>query len=524
MNTLVILITSAFVLGLLARRLGLPPLVGFLTAGFAVNAMGVEPGEMLGTVAHLGVLVLLFTVGMKIRLKNVLRPEVWGVAVIHLMITGSALAVGINLAMGLPWRTAALLGVALAFSSTVVAAKMLEAKQELRAFHGRVAIGILIIQDLVAVAILSTMGGHAPSPWALGLLGLPLLRPLIHRLLDWSGHEELLVLCGMVLAVTLGGAGFEYLGLSEELGALVFGALLADHTRERELADALWGIKEFFLVAFFLEIGLTGLPALDSLSFGVVVVALLPLKAVLFTAILLAFKLRARSGFLTGLSLASYSEFGLIVAQLAVRNGLLPQFWLVRLAVTVALSFVLVAPIHRLAHGLYERLEPRLTRFERSCRHPDDEPVSLGSATIAIFGMGRLGSGAYDYLRQRGEVVAGLDSDPARVQRHLGEGRRVVYADAEDPAFWQRLNLSGIRAVMLALPDLDSKLFAVRSLRKAGYQGLITATNMYPEEVGEILGAGCTTTYNYFEEAGVGFAEHTWQALSGDEAAGKART
>jgi hypothetical protein len=77
---------------------------------------------------------------------------------------------------------------------------------------------------------------------------------------------------------------------------------------------------------------------------------------------------------------------------------------------------------------------------------------------------------------------------------------------------------------MLALPDLDSKLFAVRSLRKAGYQGLITATNMYPEEVGEILGAGCTTTYNYFEEAGVGFAEHTWQALSGDEAAGKART
>jgi len=503
----------AFVLALAVRPLGLPPLVGYLIAGFALNALGAHGGELLEHVAHIGVLLLLFSVGLKVRLRNVVRPEVWGGGFGHLVLTSALLAAALYASDLFAGRNALLLAAALAFSSTVVAAKVLEEKRELRAFHGRVAIGILIVQDLVAVGLLSVAGGHEPSPFALGLLALPLLRPLAHRFLDLSGHGELLLLYGLVLALAVGGLGFETLGVSAELGALVLGALLADHPRAAELSNALWGLKEVFLVGFFLSIGMAGLPTLEMLGLAALLVLLLPLKGALFFFVLVRFRLRARSAFLTSLALASYSEFGLIVAQLMWSNGQLDSRWLVVLALAVAFSFAIVAPLNRVAHALYERWESRLSAFEMDRRHPDDEPIALGSAQVLVMGMGRVGTGAYDFLRGRGVRVVGMDSDPGKVEKHVRAGRRVLYADAEDPGFWQRLHVDGLRAVLLAMPDLEAKRIAGTQLRRRGYRGLISATNTYPEEAAPILAAGVDTTFNYFAEAGVGFAEHTWEAL-----------
>ena len=144
--------------------------------------------------------------------------------------------------------TALMLAVALSFSSTVLAAKVLEGKRELRAFHGRVAIGILVIQDLIALFVMSLTSGSAPSMWALVVFGIPLLRPIFYKLLDFSGQDELLVLLGLLLALVVGGFGFESVGLSSELGALAFGALLANHPRSSELSKALWSIKEVLLM------------------------------------------------------------------------------------------------------------------------------------------------------------------------------------------------------------------------------------------------------------------------------------
>lgn len=515
METLWIIL--AFSLGLLVRQFGLPPLVGYLIAGFALNALGeryalpVDAGEALAHLAHLGVLLLLFTVGLKLRLQNLVRPEVIGGGLLHFAVSIGLLAPVFYYLAGSDWQTALLLAAALAFSSTVVAAKVLEAKRELRAFHGRVAIGILIVQDLLALAVLSLAGGQAPSPWALVILALPLLRPLLHRLLDVSGHDELLVLLGLLLALVFGGFGFERLGLSAELGALLLGALLAGHSRSSELAHALWSLKEIFLVGFFLQIGMSGLPDMEALGLAVVLTLLLPLKAALFFLILLRFKLRARSSFLTGLSLASYSEFGLIVAEVVLPD------WLVPLAVTVALSFVFAAPLNRIAHGLYERLEARLTRFELDQHHPDEQPVSLGLAQLLVMGMGRTGTAAYDFLSHRHERLVGLDSDPGRVQRHLHEGRRVLYADAEDPGFWHGVKLDHIRAVVLCMNDTESKIIAARQLRRRDFRGVIVASSHYEDDARSIEAAGADHTYLVKSEAGVGLAEHVWEALYGDE-------
>jgi predicted Kef-type K+ transport protein len=508
---LAIWIGAAFLLGLVARQVGLPPLVGFLAAGFALNALGVERTEVLDELAHLGVLLLLFTVGLKLRLKNMLRAEVWGVALLQF---GAFLALIAVLRAGAPAGLILAIAGALAFSSTVLAAKILDEKREIRAFHGRVAIGILIVQDVIAVGILAAGGGTVPGPAAALVLLVPVAIPLFHRIIDRVGHGELLVLLGAVLALGVGAYGFESVGLSAELGALVVGMALAGHRRAVELGEALWGIREFFLVGFFLTVGLAGLPTLATLWLAAIPLVLLPLKVVLYFALLLAFALSARTAFLTAVALATYSEFGLIVMASAARQGLIPDQWLVATAIAVAISFAAAAPLNRYSHDLFKRLEPWLRPLERRRRHPDDEPLSFGSAEAIVVGMGRVGTGAYDHLRASGQKVIGLDSDFGKVERHLKAGRRVLYADAEDPGLWPRVTLDRVRVIVLAVPDLEAKVLASRSLRRCGFTGLISAAYTFAEDRDPIVAAGANVTYNYFNEAGVGLAADTLEALA----------
>ena len=500
-------ISFAFTLGLLVKTVGLPPLVGYLAAGFALSGLAtitplaIENSAFLDRVAHLGVLLLLFTVGLKLKLRSILSPEVIGGGLLHFAITCAVFTPGILLLLDTDAITALMLAIALAFSSTVLAAKVLESKRELRAFHGRVAIGILIMQDLIALVVMSIASGSSPSPWGLLVFALPLLRPALYRLLDASGHDELLVLLGLLLALVLGGLGFEAVGLSSELGALVFGAMLANHPRAVELSKSLWSVKEVFLVGFFLQIGIGGLPDHSALVFALVTALILPLKGALFFFLLL-FRLRARSSFLTSLSLANYSEFGLIVASVAI-----PQ-WLIPLAIAVSLSFVISAPINRIAHGLYERLAPWLLRFQGDRRHPDEQPISLGDTRILVMGMGRTGSAAYDRLLEAEPRTMGLDSDPAKARVHLKAGRNVVFADGEDATFWESLHMPALEAVVLAMGDIEGKVIATRMLRHKGFNGYIIAHTMFADEAEQIKEAGANEAYLTMNETGVALASH----------------
>ena len=109
--------------------------------------------------------------------------------------------------------------------------------------------------------------------------------------------------------------------------------------------------------------------------------------------------------------------------------------------------------------------------------------------------------------------MVGLDSDPGKVENHLRQHRRVLYADAEDPAFWSRLYMDEIRAVLLALPDASANESAARHLRRRGYKGLISAAARHPDEAQAAFKAGADMSFYVFQEAGVGFAEHVWEEL-----------
>jgi glutathione-regulated potassium-efflux system ancillary protein KefC len=172
-------IVGALLLGLAVSRIGLPPLVGFLASGFVFAALGYDGTPALNELAHAGVLLLLLAVGLKLRIKTLLRYEVWGTAISHLLLTGilgvAVAAIGGWLSPGL----ALALAISFGFSSTVLAAKVLDGNRELRAVHGRVAIGILIVQDVVAVVMLAFVNAETPSPYAAALLLLPFARPVI---------------------------------------------------------------------------------------------------------------------------------------------------------------------------------------------------------------------------------------------------------------------------------------------------------------------------------------------------------
>ena len=509
-------LSLALIFGLAVRWVGLPPLVGFLVAGFILNVVsaswngGVEEGnEALHYVAHWGVLLLLFTVGLKLKLGQITQSHVIKGGLLHFAVSVVIFATGLRLTLNIDWAVVWLIAIALSFSSTVLAAKILESKRELTSFHGRTAIGILIIQDLIALLVLSIWSDQTPTLWALMVFLLPLLRPLLHGLLNIAGHDELLLLVGMFAALVLGGMGFEMLGLSSELGALAMGMLLASHERAGDVAESLWGLKELFLVGFFLQIGMSGLPSITDWWIALGLVVLLPVKGLLFYVVLLLAHLRGRNAFLAALSLTAYSEFGLIVASgVPMLND-----WMVPLALAVALSFVVAAPLNRLAHPLAERFERSLRHYETSQPHPDEVPPDLSGASLLVFGMGRTGSAAYDTLSNQLSDVIGIDSDPYRVEEQKLAGRRVVLADAEDAYFWATIELESLRGAVLAMDDIEAKVIATRKLRSMGFSGPIVTHVLHADQIEGLEGAGADQTHLTMQEAGASLGHHALTRL-----------
>jgi glutathione-regulated potassium-efflux system ancillary protein KefC len=525
----IVAIGIAYASGLAARAIGLPPLVGYLLAGFGLYAGGSRLTPTLDEFAEMGVTLLLFTIGLKLRLGSLLMPQIWAVATLHMLaavlFTALFVAVlgtaGIALFAGMDPGAIALVAFALSFSSTVFAVKVLEEKGEMYSLYGRIAVGILIVQDIAAVVFLAASIGKVPSVWALGLLALVPLKPVLNRMLDGSGHGELQILFGLTLA--LGGAQlFELVSVKGDLGALILGVMLAGHPRASELARQLLSFKDLFLVGFFLSIGLSGPVSAQAVGVALLVLVLVPLKTALFFLLMSAFRLRLRTSVLASLSLANYSEFGLIVSAIGVANGWVGSELLITVAIALSLSFILAAPLNVASYRIYARSRSWLSGFETQRRIAEEEVIEPGDTTVIVFGMGRVGTGTYDAMRRRlGDRVLGVDFDPETVDEQQAHGRRVIRGSATDPDFWERIQLDFERVdlVLLAMPNARENLFAARQLQDLGYTGRVAAIAKYPDEIDALMRAGVHAAFNLYAEAGAGFAEHVCAELV-PEAAG----
>lgn len=513
----------AFLLGFVARAFGLPPLIGFLAAGFLLGAQGAEVTPILLKISELGITLLLFTIGLKLNLGTLIRPQVWAVATLHMTVATLFLGLGVFVlsvaglsAFGdMSLATAALIGFALSFSSTVFVVKILEERGEMASLHGRTAIGVLIVQDIAAVVFMAVSTAKLPSPWAaLLVVALIAARPLLFRLLSRVGHGELLVLAGLLAA--LGGAKlFALVGLKGDLGALLMGVMLAAHSKGDELNKTMLGFKDLFLLGFFVSVGLSGVPGVSNLLVALLLTPLILLKSGLFFWLFTRFRLRARTALFGSINLANYSEFGLIVAVLAAANGWLSNAWLINLALAISLSFAAAALLQRRAYALYDGYREFWTRFQRPERLDYDGVIDIGRARILIVGMGGVGSGAFGRMNEAfpGQVL-GVDTDLDKVQAGQEHGRNIIRGDPSDSDFWERVEAShSVELVMLTLPRLATSLAVIEQLRRAAYSGRVAAIARYPDEVRALKAAGADMVFNIYSEAGSGFASEVVMQL-----------
>jgi hypothetical protein len=244
----------------------------------------------------------------------------------------------------------------------------------------------------------------------------------------------------------------------------------------------------------------------------------LPIKALLFLALLMAFGLRGRSALLASLGLTPYSEFGLIIAAMAVSKGILDPSWVATLAVAMGLSFVPFAVLNARAFDLYRRLRQRLARLERRTLIPPERPVSVPDATALVFGMGRVGTNAYDALRAKlGDTVVGFDVNDVVVAGHAAAGRRVFEESATDADFWERLSVDReqVRLVILAMHSHEENLAAIEQLRLEGFGGQVAATAHFDDEVIALRERGADVVYHINRDAGPALAREAMSRLEG---------
>jgi Kef-type K+ transport system membrane component KefB len=488
----------AAVVGLLANMARQPLIVAYILVGILVgpSALGwVEDAEPLELFAEIGIAMLLFLVGLRLDLHLVRTTGrvalVTGLGqVVFTSVIGFLLALG----LGLDVTAAAYVAIALTFSSTIIIVKLLSDKRELEELHGRIALGFLIVQDIVVVLVMivlaSTTGtGGRPLGVELmlvlaqgvALLGMlaALMRWVLPRVLGLvAASPELMIVFAVAWAVSMASAG-EWLGFSSEVGAFLAGFALASTPYREAIASSLTGLRDFLLLFFFIELG----SGLDFSAVGAQVPAAVLLSVfvlvgnpVIVLVIMGVMRYPRRVSFLAGLAVAQISEFSLILIALGYQLGHVGSdtVGLVTLVgvVTIGVSTYLII----YSHPIYERLAPWLKPFERS-RLIDHRTVASRPVDVIVFGYGRFGSRLAHELVAAGKQVLVVDWDPnAQVPAEHEDAVTVVFGDAEDSEFPGSLPLSSAEWVVSTIPRVETTRVLVHALRRWGHQGKVAVT------------------------------------------------
>ncbi len=533
-NEVAALLVLAATVGFVGSLLRQPLIVSFILVGILAGPafLGIaRSNDQIEVLAQLGIAVLLFLVGVKLDVKLVreLGPVALATGLGQVLFT-SLFGFLIALALGFGAVTSLYIAVALTFSSTIIIVKLLSDKREIDSLHGRIALGFLIVQDLVvvfAMIVLSAVGvgtraGAGPAEVVqvllagVGMLGLVLLfirfvaDPLTTRL---ARTPELLLGFAIALAALLAALGGTF-GFGKELGGLLAGVALASTPWRDAIAARLAPLRDFLLLFFFialgsrLELGTLGDGWIAALIFSAFVLIGNPL-IVIVIMVLLGY--RIRTGFLAGLTVAQISEFSLIFMALGLALGHVDEaaLGLVTLVglVTIACSTYMIT----WSHELWALAEPFARRFERPAPREDNEAavVDVQKADVLVLGLGRYGSEIARRLEARGLSVIGVDFNPSAVAAWRAAGGVAVYGDASDPEFLAHLPVARLRHVVSTVREpasagvshADPREILVQALKGHGFEGTIAVTATHQGEGDRLAQAGATLVLEPFTDA-----------------------
>lgn len=528
------LLILAGVVGLIGHQLKQPLIVSYIVVGIIAGpaVLGVARSEgPLELLADLGIAILLFLVGLKMDYRLIRSLGfVSLVTGLGQVLFTSGFGFLIARALGFQMIASVYIAVALTFSSTIIVVKLLSDKRELDSLHGRVALGFLIVQDIVVVlsmVVLSTIGlgsaaegegtsitGALTGAAAMAVVVILIIRyaaaPLTRRLAE---SQELLILFSIGLAAMFAGIG-EFLGLGLELGGLLAGIALASTPFRDSIGSRLAPLRDFLLLFFFLVLG----SQLDLAILGANIPAALVLSAFVLIGnpliVLIIMGLmgyRKRTAFLAGLTVAQISEFSLIFIGMGLALGQVTEgeLGLVTLVglITIALSTYMITYSHR----LYAWCEPLLGRFERE--HPvreeeDEQKKRKEPPAVILLGLAGMGGAMAARLIEQKIPALAIDFDPSAVEKWKARGLDAVYGDATDPTFLAELPLETAEWVISTVshhgPDItaiDPRLTLLRTLEAEGFEGEVAVTVYRHSEVEHIEGAGADIVLEPFEDA-----------------------
>ena len=524
-----VLLAISAVAGGVAMLFRQPLIVAFIAVGILVGPAGfgmVSLNEQIELLAHIGIAILLFVVGLKLDLHII---KTMGVVALFTglgqVVFTSVFGFLIALSLGLEAISALYVAVALTFSSTIIIVKLLSDKGELDALHGRIAIGFLIVQDIVVVLAMIglTATGQAQESSNLGfefvmvlvkgafmlVVVALLMRYVIPKLLNRLAHSpELLILFAISWAMMGATAGY-LLGFSQEVGAFLAGISLAS-THYRELIGArLVSLRDFLLLFFFISLGASlemetlGGQVGDALLLSVFVLVGNPL---IVMAIMGYMGYRKRTGFLAGLTVAQISEFSLILAALGFSLGHINQetVGLVTLVGLITISASTYMILY--SQQLYGWLSPYLGVFERKEAYREvalDQQEMAQPAEVIVFGLGRFGMVIAQTLQQQGVNVLAVDFDPLLIQKSAEHAVPTRYGDAEDPEFIRSLPLTDATWVVSTLRDSHINMALFQSLKSSDFNGKIALAVNKSSEMAKFKALGVDMVLLPYHDAAI---------------------
>lgn len=547
---LAVLLTLAASLGIIGHALRQPLIVTFIVVGMIAGSLLPELGRNSASItllAELGIALLLFLVGIKLDLHLIrsLGPVSVMTGLGQVLFT-ALFGYALCLALGFGHVESLYVAVALTFSSTIIVVKLLSDKREIDSLHGQIALGFLIVQDLVVVVamiVLSTFGIRAgadddPSLWPVAASAMLMLGAvalfirfgadrLTAKLAD---TPELLVLFAITLAAAAAAAG-DAVGLGKEVGGLIAGIALASTPYRETISARLSPLRDFLLLFFFVALGSSlELPNLGANLGAAIVLSLFVLigNPLIVMAIMGAMGYRKRTSFLAGLTVAQISEFSLVFIAMGVALGhvggnALGLVTMVGL-VTIAASTYMITWSHR----LFDWCEPLLGIFERA---PASRVVpgagtddSLGPEVV-IFGLGRFGTEIGLRLARRGIRVLGVDFNPEAIRRWHGLALPAHYGDAGDPSCIAELPLREARWLVSTVPVTpaslsreDSRRTLIQTARVHGFSGQVAVASHEDGDAHHLGVEGANLVLQPFQDA----ADRAVELLCG--AAESART
>ena len=550
LTTLAAGFAAAWVLGLITHRLGLSPIVGYLLAGVAIGPY--TPGfagdvGIAQQLAEIGVILLMFGVGLHFRLK-----DLWAVRAVAIpgAVVQSAVAtlvtIGVLHFMGWPIRSGLVLGMAMAVASTVVLLRVLIDRNMLGTVHGHVAVGWLIVEDIMTVLLLVMVplfaidesgsptaaaadSALATAGWAIlklvALVAIVLLAgsrvvPRILNAVAKLRSPELFTLTVLVLSITIAVGSAALFGASVALGAFLAGIVVAQSPVSHHAAADALPMRDAFAVLFFVSVGMlfnpffvVEQPSLVLIGIGVVMVAK-PLAAIVIVAIC---GYPVRTALTAAIGLAQIGEFSFILAQVARQHGLMPDDGMNLLVATAMISITLnpllfrsLDRIERAIEGvpwLWRLLDARHAKRTSSITAHASTALAARTKPLAVIvGYGPVGRLVDALLRDAGLETAIVDMNVETVRQLQSKGRIAIYGDASRREVLEQAGLRDAVHLVLSLPNSEERGSLVMLARELTPRVEITARARYLAEREVLERAGATTVVSEEGESGIALA------------------